>query len=75
MALKACPTSSEGTLTVQFLWRLDENRRVMSDFRKFEVRFLGTPYRVNHLKKSLKHWSEDGVNNAMQTFCGLKEIG
>jgi len=32
-------------------------------------------YRVNYLKESLENWSEDGVINVMQTFCGLKEIG
>ena len=37
-------------------------------FQKFKVQF-------NHFKESLENWSEDGITNVVQTFCGLKEIG
>jgi len=30
---------------------------------------------VNYLKELLENWSEDGVINVVQTFCGLKEVG
>ena len=26
------------------------------------------------MKESLENWSEDGVTNIVQTFCGLKQI-
>jgi len=36
---------------------------------------FGNAYRVNHFKESLENQCEDGVTHAVQSFCGLKEIG
>jgi len=43
----------------------------MCDFQKLKLKFDFWEC----LQESLENWSEDGITNVVQIFCGLKEIG
>ena len=48
---------------------------LFAHFRKIPITFsLNLEGSLNHMKESLENWSEDGVTNIVQTFCGLKQI-
>jgi len=53
---------------------LDEKQKSYKRFSKILSSIFGNAYSVKHFKELLDNRFKDGVNNAMQTFCGLKEI-
>ena len=48
------------------------NRRVISDFQKWKVWFLGLPTEKNSLEGITWKLVEDGATNAVQNICCLK---